>query len=91
MVLDVAEHSVPQITKLSQDITNSIQKVDNTSSDYSFFENPVFHVSIMKLNGLTEEEYQSLETYCGSISASESVPDKIIEMEVKSVIFRSGD
>ena len=57
MVLEVAEHSVPQITKLSEDITNSIKKVSNTSSDYNFFDNPVFHVTIIKLNGLTQQEH----------------------------------
>ena len=57
MVLEVAEHSVPQITKLSEDITNSIKKVSNNSSDYNFFDNPVFRVTIIKLNGLTQEEH----------------------------------
>ena len=91
MVLDAAEHLVPQLTKLSEGVTNAIQKVSNTGQGYNFYQNPEFHVSILKLNGLTQDELSSIKTYCQDISASESDPDKLIEMEVKSVLFKSGD
>ena len=91
MVLDAAEHLIPQLTKLSEGVTNAIQKVSNTGQDYNFYQNPEFHVSILKLNGLTQDELSNLETHCQEISASESDPDKLIEMEVKSVLFKSGD